>query len=289
MTIPPPALLLKGRGVCLDLRLPAIMGILNVTPDSFSDGGRFIDPDHAVRQGLTLLAEGAALLDIGGESTRPGAPAVSADEELSRVLPVIEKLRRDTDLPLSIDTTKSVVAREAVAAGANFINDISGLSFDSDMARVAAETGAGLVLMHTRGRPEVMQRDTGYHHLVGEVLTALQHSIGLALDAGVERQCIAVDPGIGFGKSAQGCLELIHHLAEFHQLGCPLLLGTSRKSFIGRVLRQDDPAQRLSGTLATVALGVQQGVQLFRVHDVRPAREAALVAWAVREQRLPEF
>lgn len=287
MTAPPVALRLKGRDSCLDLRLPVLMGILNVTPDSFSDGGRFIESENAVRHGLTLFAEGADLLDIGGESTRPGAPAISADEELSRVIPVIEALRRETDRPLSIDTTKAVVAREAVAAGVNFINDISGLTFDSDMARVAAESGAGLFLMHTRGRPEVMQQDTRYGQLVDEVLAALQESLATALAAGIELECLAVDPGIGFGKSPQGNLELLHHLEDLHQLGCPILLGTSRKSFIGKILQQDDPGRRLAGTLATIALGVQQRVQLFRVHDVRPAREAALVAWSIREQQFP--
>ena len=287
MTFSSPAPRLRGRDCELDLHLPALMGILNVTPDSFSDGGSYVDPATAVRHGLRLQAEGAALVDIGGESTRPGAPAISTDEELSRVIPVIAGLRRETDLPLSIDTTKAAVAREAVAAGVNFINDISGLTFDTEMARVAADSGAGLFLMHTRGRPAVMQRDTSYSRLRDEVYTALQQSIELALAAGIERERLAIDPGIGFGKSPEGNLELLHHLAELHQLGCPILLGTSRKSFIGKVLQQDDPGRRLAGTLATVALGVQQGVQLFRVHEVRPAREAALVAWAIREQQLP--
>jgi dihydropteroate synthase len=264
-----------------------MMGVLNVTPDSFSDGGRFLDPAAAVRQGLMLQAEGAALLDIGGESTRPGAPAISLDEELARVIPVIQALRRETDLPLSIDTTKAAVARQAVAAGANFINDISGLTFDSGMAGVAAETGAGLFLMHTRGRPAVMQLDTRYQRLRAEVFAGLQQCIKTALAAGVAQDHLAVDPGIGFGKSPQGNLELLHHLDEFHQLGCPILLGTSRKSFLGRILGLEDPGQRLAGTLATVVIGVQQRVQLFRVHEVRPAREAALVAWAVREKNLP--
>ncbi len=264
------------------------MGVLNVTPDSFSDGGCYADHDSAIAHGLKLFAEGADLLDIGGESTRPGAPAVSADEELARVIPVIEGLRRQTDRPLSIDTNKAEVARAAVAAGVNFINDISGLTFDAEMAACAAESGVGLFLMHTRGRPEVMQQDTCYLDLCAEVLTGLQQSIVCALAAGVERRKLAIDPGIGFGKSVAGNLEILHQLEDLHQLGCPVLLGTSRKSFIGRILQQDDPGQRLAGTLATVALGVKQGVQLFRVHDVQPAREAALVAWAIREQQLPE-
>ena len=263
------------------------MGVLNVTPDSFSDGGSYFDPEQALRQGLALQQEGADLLDIGGESTRPGASAVSLDEELSRVVPVIELLRKQTDLPISIDTRKAAVARGAMAAGANFINDISGLHFDPEMAAVAAETGAGLFLMHSRGCPAEMQRNTDYQDLLAEVVEGLRQSIELASAAGLALSRLAVDPGIGFGKSVEGCLELLHRLDQLHQLGCPVLLGTSRKSFIGKVLRQDDPGERLAGTLATVALAVAQGVQLFRVHDVKSAREAALVAWAIRQRQLP--
>ncbi len=264
------------------------MGVLNVTPDSFSDGGRYLDVDVAVRQGLALQQEGAAILDIGGESTKPGSLSVSTEEELARVIPVIEGLRRETNIPLSIDTSKAAVAEGAMAAGANFINDISGLTFDPEMSAVADGTGAGLFLMHTSGRPKVMQQHAKYQDLLAEVIVSLRQSIDLALTAGVERGRLAIDPGIGFGKSALGNLELLQHLKELHQLDCPVLLGTSRKSFIGKVLKQDDPQERLFGTLATIALGVSQGVQVFRVHDVRPAREAALVAWAIREQQLPD-
>lgn len=263
------------------------MGILNVTPDSFSDGGCFIDPEVAFQQGLTLERDGAALLDIGGESSRPGARPIAADEELARVVPVIRKLRNATDLPISIDTTKAAVAREAMAAGADFINDISGLNFDPAMAEVAAETAAGLFLMHSRGRPAVMQQETGYQDLLEEVCDSLQQSIDRAVAAGVKLENLAVDPGIGFGKSAEGNLELLHHLQELHRFGCPVLIGTSRKSFIGRVLKQENSLDRSAGTLATIALGVAQGVQLFRVHEVRPAFDAALVAWAVREKQFP--
>jgi len=265
------------------------MGILNITPDSFSDGGRYLDGEEAIQQGLAMQQEGAAILDIGGESTRPGSLPVSAEEELERVIPVIEGLRRQTDLPLSIDTRKSLVAQKAVAAGANFINDISSLNFDPKMAAVAAESGAGLFLMHSRGRPEVMQQDTEYQDLLAEVISSLCQSIDLALTAGVERYRLAVDPGIGFGKSVSGNLDLLHHLDELHQLDCPIMLGTSRKSFLGAILNQTNPQERLFGTLATIAAGVDQGVQIFRVHDVRPAREAALVAWAIRERKLPEI
>jgi dihydropteroate synthase len=263
------------------------MGVLNVTPDSFSDGGQYFETDEAVRQGLAMQEQGAAILDIGGESTKPGSLAVSAEDELQRILPVIKGLRRKTDLPLSVDTNKAIVAREAIAAGANFINDISGLTFDPEMASVASETGAGLFLMHTSGRPEVMQQYTDYEDLVTEVAGSLRKSVELALQAGVAADRIAIDPGIGFGKSVTGNLELLNHLDTLSLLGYPVLLGTSRKSFIGRILDQEVPQERLYGTLATIVLGVNQGAKLFRVHDVRPAREAALVAWAIREQKLP--
>jgi len=278
---------LSGRNCQLDLTQPCIMGVLNITPNSFSDGGQYLNAERAVQQGLVMQQEGAAILDIGGESTKPGSFSVSAEEELARVIPVIEGLRQETDLPLSIDTSKALVAQQAIAAGANFINDISGLNFDPEMSTVAAETGAGLFLMHTRGRPEVMQQQTEYQNLLAEVISGLQRSIGLALAAGVERCRLAVDPGIGFGKSILGNLDLLRHLDQLQQLDCPVLLGTSKKSFLGVILDQADPQERLFGTLATIASGVAQGVQIFRVHDVRPAREAALVAWAIREQQLP--
>ncbi len=283
------SLRLLGRDCHLDLTLPCIMGVLNVTPDSFSDGGQYVDPENAVRQGLAMEQDGAAILDIGGESTRPGSLPIAEAEELDRVIPVIEGIRQKTKIPISVDTSKANVARQALAAGANFINDISGLSFDSEMASVAQETGAGVFLMHTRGRPEVMQQRTEYPNLLEDVISTLQASIDLALNAGIDRDHLAVDPGIGFGKNVSGNLELLHHLDEFHQLGCPILLGTSRKSFIGDILNQDDPQDRLFGTLATIAAGVSQGVQLFRVHDVRPARESALVAWAIREKKVPRL
>ena len=276
---------LAGRDCRLDLRRPCVIGVLNLTPDSFSDGGRFASVDAAVRSGMVMLAEGAAILDLGGESTRPGAQPVALELELERVIPVVEALRRQTDAPLSIDTSKAEVARQSIAAGANFINDISGLNFDDEMAAVVAQSGAGLFLMHTRGRPADMQQDTVYQDLCGEVSANLRASLERARVAGVARECLAVDPGIGFGKSVAGNLQLLQRIAEFHQLGYPLLLGTSRKSFIGKVLGLKEPLERLPGTLATVAWAVSQGVQLHRVHDVRPAREAALMAWSIREQQ----
>ena len=263
------------------------MGVLNVTPDSFSDGGQYFNADSAVQQGLAMQREGAAILDIGGESTRPGSLPITAEEELARILPVIRGLRRETDLPLCVDTTKATVARKAIDAGVNFVNDISGLTFDPAMAAVTSETGVGLFLMHTSGRPEVMQQRTNYNDLLTEVADSLSQSIDLALQAGVAFDRIAIDPGIGFGKSVEGNLKLLHNLDKLHSFDCPVLLGTSKKSFIGKILGQDAPQERLFGTLATIVLGVSQGVQIFRVHDVRPAREAALVAWAIREQKLP--
>jgi dihydropteroate synthase len=272
---------LLGRNCALDLDRPRIMGVLNVTPDSFSDGGRYQGPEAALRRALEMVREGADLIDIGGESTRPGAPAVSAEEELERVVPVVELLQRELDLPLSIDTSKASVARGAIAAGAHFINDISGLTFDPEIASVAAASGAGLFLMHTPGRPEQMQRQTRYTDLLGEVMAFLARSLARAEAAGVASSKLAVDPGIGFGKDAAGNLLLLQRLRELQSLGRPVLLGTSRKSFIGKVLGQADPGERLFGTLATVALGVERGAQIFRVHDVRAAREAALLAWAI--------
>ncbi len=272
---------LLGRDCRLELDQPRIMGILNVTPDSFSDGGDHQHLDAAVMRARQMVAEGVDLIDIGGESTRPGAGAVSVQQELDRVLPVLESLQGAIGVPLSIDTNKSEVARAAMAQGAAFINDISGLTFDSEMARVVAETNAGLFVMHTRDRPERMQADTMYADLLSEVIESLRSSVQVALDAGVAPDRIAVDPGIGFGKDYAGNLLLLRRLADLGILDRPILLGTSRKSFLGRILGLEEPRQRLSGTLATVALGVAAGASLFRVHDVAPAREAALTAWAI--------
>jgi len=274
---------LSGRNCSLVMDRPYIVGILNVTPDSFSDGGRFLDFHRAIDQGLRMAAEGADLIDIGGESTRPGAPQVSEQEELDRVIPVVEKLSREIVLPLSIDTSKSAVAREAVSAGADFVNDVSGLTFDAKMAEVVAVSGAGLFIMHTRGRPEVMQQDTRYADLFAEVVASLNRSIQVAESAGVASGRIAIDPGIGFGKDVSGNLELLRRTADLVDLGRPVMLGTSRKSFIGRVLGKNDPAERLAGTLTTVALGYAGGARLFRVHDVAAACDAAWMARAICE------
>ncbi len=278
---------LEGRDFTLRIDRPRIMGVLNMTPDSFSDGGRFREPSAALRHALQMIGEGADIIDVGGESTRPGAEEVSTQEELARTVPIIELLRRETDTAISIDTTKSEVARAAILAGANFINDISGLCFDTAMAEVAAETRAGLFLMHTRGRPRDMQKETRYEDLVGEVSSALQNSIDTARGAGIPESRLAIDPGIGFGKSFEGNLELLRRLSELRALGRPILLGTSRKGFLGVISGESDPAARLPGTLATIALGVAQGASIFRVHDVSAARQAADTAYAVCHEMAP--
>ena len=272
---------LLGRTCRMTLDRPRIMGILNVTPDSFSDGGEIRSRDEAVARARQMTADGADLIDIGGESTRPGAAAVSLQEELDRVMPVLEALRHEIGIPVSIDTNKSEVAQAALGAGAEFINDISGLLFDARMAEVVARMEAGLFLMHTRGRPAQMQADTVYRDLIGEVIASLEESLGAALRAGVNAERVAIDPGIGFGKDAAGNLALLKRLAELGRLGRPILLGTSRKRFLGEITGQPEPRQRLAGTLATVALGVASGAGIFRVHDVGPARQAALTAWAI--------
>ncbi len=282
----PPAYL-RGRNCRLGLNRPLIMGILNLTPDSFSDGGCYNTLEAALSRTREMAKEGADLIDVGGESTRPGALPVSAQEELDRVIPVIEALQRETDLPLSVDTSKSIVAAEAVAAGAEFINDISGLRFDSKMAETAAKCGAGVFVMHTRGRPAGMQLDTGYDDLVQEILHSLQQSLQAAMAAGVLADRLAVDPGIGFGKDAAGNLEILRRLEEFRVLGRPILIGTSRKSFIGKILGLSTTEARLFGSNATVALGVARGANIFRVHDVRAARETALMSWAISHGESP--
>lgn len=273
--------LLRGRRNTLALDRPRIMGILNVTPDSFSDGGEYSGIDRALRRVEEMVADGADLIDVGGESTRPGAALVSVDEECNRVLPVIAAIRQRFSIPLSVDTNKAPVAAEALAAGADWVNDISALGFDRQMATTVAAADGGLFLMHTRGRPAEMQQNTGYTDIVSEVIAGLRRAVDVALLAGIPAERLAIDPGIGFAKDLSGNLELLRRLGELKVLGLPILLGTSRKSFIGRVLDLPIPSERLYGTLATVALGVAQGAMIHRVHDVRAARETALLSWAI--------
>jgi dihydropteroate synthase len=268
------------------LERPVVMGILNLTPDSFSDGGRFLHPDDAIRRAREMAAEGADLIDLGGESTRPGAAEVSADEEAARVVPVLRALREAVGLPLSIDTRRAAVAREALAAGAQVVNDVSGLA-DAGMADAVAPSGAGLVLMHMRGTPATMQGLTGYADVVEDVASELASSLARADAAGIARERVVLDPGIGFAKTAEHNLQLIASLRRLEaRLGRPVLLGASRKAFIGALLGGVPAAERDAGTVGACVAGLARGARLFRVHDVRGARQALDVAWAIL--RIPE-
>lgn len=260
---------------------PQIMGILNVTPDSFSDGGRFLDPAAALAQAQAMVADGAALLDIGGESTRPGAAEVPVADEIARTEPVIAALR-GAGVPLSIDTRKAAVAQTALAAGAGIVNDVSALTFDAGLAAVVAAAEVPLVLMHARGTPATMQNDPVYDDVLLDVYDWLEGRIAAAGAAGIPRSRIVVDPGIGFGKTAAHNLALIRGLALFHGLGCPLLLGASRKRFIGTISGEDRADRRVAGSLAVALAGAAQGAQLLRVHDVAETR-GALALWRAIE------
>jgi dihydropteroate synthase len=270
-----------GRRTC-------IMGIVNVTPDSFSDGGRFLDPRNAVAQGLRLAAEGADIIDIGGESTRPFSESVSADEEIRRVVPVIAELAQQIRIPISIDTSKAAVARRALEAGAAMLNDITALRSDDGLAAVAAEFGVPVILMHMRGEPRTMQVAPHYDDLVGEICSFLQEAADAAERRGVARERLITDPGIGFGKTAEHNLQLIRRLADFAGLGLPLLVGPSRKSFIRRLVKPegepDIPPDRPvveTGTQAAVAASVFNGAHIVRVHDVANTVATVKVADAI--------
>lgn len=263
-----------------------LMAILNVTPDSFSDGGQFASVQAALAQARRLAHHGADILDIGGQSTRPGAAEISLAEELNRVLPVIEAIRSDADerlrsLPISIDTTRFEVARAAIRAGADLINDISGGTFDSAMLSTVADLGVPIILMHIRGNPATMQQHTHYDDLIGDVLAFLRHQIETAIAVGVNPSLIAVDPGIGFAKSYGQNLEILRRLREFHSLGCPLLVGPSRKRFIGWILDQDDPQKRVWGTAAACCAAIAGGADLLRVHDGPEMHDVCRVADAI--------
>jgi dihydropteroate synthase len=258
-----------------------LMGVLNVTPDSFSDGGLFYDKGKAVSHGLKMVEEGADMIDIGGESTRPGSKPLELQEELRRVIPVIESLAKKLDVPISIDTYKSTVAQRAIEAGAQMVNDISGLKFDPNLAQVAAKEDTPLVLMHIRGIPETMQKDVHYDSLFSEILHNLRDSVQRAESAGLDPKQIIIDPGIGFGKSFEDNLLIIKNLFEFRILGKPILLGTSRKSFIGKILNTE-VGDRLEGTLSSIAIGVLNGAHIIRSHDVLQAKKAIAVADAIR-------
>jgi dihydropteroate synthase len=256
------------------------MGVLNVTPDSFYDGGVYFDPARAVGRGLELAAEGADIIDVGGESTRPGSEPIPADEELRRILPVVEALRKETKVLISVDTTKSEVAQTALAKGADIINDISAGRFDARVPAVAARSGAGLILMHMKGTPRTMQLSPHYEDVLAEVKAFLRERIEAAAAAGVERERIIIDPGIGFGKRLEDNLVLLRNIASLTELGRPILVGISRKSFIGNILNLD-ARERLEGTVAAAVLCVAGGASLLRVHDVRAVSRAITVAEAI--------
>ena len=261
-----------------------VMGILNVTPDSFSDGGRFLEPAAAIEHGRALLAEGADIVDVGGESTRPGAREVSAQEELARVRPVVGALAAESGnrgAVISVDTSKASVAAAALQAGASFVNDVTALRGDSEMAGVVAAGGAECCLMHMLGDPRTMQRDPRYQDVVSEVKSFLEERLAFAVGEGVREQQVLLDPGIGFGKTVAHNLQLLARLDELVSIGRPVVVGTSRKSFLARLTtRPSEPRERLAGTLATSVLAYERGASVLRVHDVAPAREALEVAAA---------
>lgn len=264
---------------------PLIMGILNVTPDSFSDGGQYVRSDAAIRQVGRMLAEGADIIDIGGESTRPGSDPISSEEQMRRVIPVILAIREQftNDRLISIDTTLSPVAKAALDAGANLINDVSAGQDDPNILALAAKRSVPIILMHRLGTSLTMQDNPHYDNVVSEILDFLQSRISAALAAGIHKENILIDPGIGFGKRRQDNLDLLANLDKFVELGFPVLLGTSRKRFMGAICNVAEPSELVTATTVTTALGVMAGVKLFRVHDVKENRQAADVAWAIKQ------
>ncbi|WP_071455736.1 dihydropteroate synthase [Gloeomargarita lithophora] len=255
------------------------MGIVNVTPDSFSDGGQYFDLDSAVHQGKKLVAEGADILDIGGQSTRPGAVIISLEEELRRVIPVVQALAPEITMPISVDTTRSLVAAQAITAGATWVNDVSGGTDDPELLHVVARSGATLVLMHRRGTSETMQNLTNYQDLMGEIWAFLAQQRDKAQQLGIEK--IILDPGVGFAKNTEQNLTLLRELAHFQNLNCPILVGPSRKSFIGQILNQPDPQNRVWGTAAACCAAIAQGADILRVHDVAEIKQVIQVADAL--------
>jgi dihydropteroate synthase len=263
-----------------------VMGVLNVTPDSFSDGGQYLDSEQAVGRAFEIERTGADILDIGGESTRPGSAGISAQEEMSRVVPVLEKLRGRLQIPISIDTSKSEVAEAAVDHGAEIINDVSALRADPRLAQIAARRKLPLVLMHMRGEPRTMQKKPFARDVIADVKKGLEQAVAVAGHAGVAKSQIVVDPGIGFGKSVQQNFELLARLPELAELGFPLLVGTSRKSFIGRALGPSHKGERLWGNAAAVAASILGGAHIVRVHDVAEMVQVAIIADAIANPRV---
>jgi len=280
----PVRLRLARRSLTLGRRT-LILGILNVTPDSFHDGGRWQDPGLAAERAFRMVEEGADIVDIGGESTRPGSHPIGAGEEIRRIIPIVERLSGRLRAPISVDTTKSEVAEAALGAGAELVNDISGLRFDPRLARACARSRAALIVSHLRGRPRTMHRNPRYRHLLPEVVAVLRRAVEAALGQGISRESIMVDPGIGFGKRPEHNLLLLRHLPVLRSIGCPVLIGASRKSFIGAITGEGADG-RLAGSLAAAALAVFQGASALRVHDVQETVRVARVAEAIRDARL---
>jgi dihydropteroate synthase len=255
-----------------------IMGVLNITPDSFSDGGEFDSPSAALAQAQRLVAAGADIIDIGGQSTRPGALEVTVAEELERVLSVVQLLRPAISVPISVDTTRAAVATAAIASGADIVNDISGATFDSQMLSTVAKLGVPIVLMHMRGTPQTMQQLTDYENLIGEIYQFLESRVHAAIASGIDPARIIIDPGIGFAKKYQQSIEILRRLSEFRSLDCPILIGASRKSFIGHILEQPDPKARVWGTAAACCGAIARGADIVRVHDVKEMYDVCRVA-----------
>ncbi|MEQ8753650.1 MAG: dihydropteroate synthase [Coleofasciculus sp. G1-WW12-02] len=273
-------LTIRDRSFCWGERT-YLMGVLNVTPDSFSDGGEFNTPEAALTQAQRLVDAGVDILDIGGQSTRPGSEEVSEAAELQRVLPVIKAVRSSLSVPISVDTTRASVAKEAVAVGADMVNDISGGTFDPDMFPVVAQLRVPIILMHIRGTPQTMQKLTDYHNLIDEIYQFLEGQIRAAINAGIVRSRLIIDPGIGFAKTAEQNVQLLQQLSAFRYLGVPILVGVSRKSFIGRILNQPDPKQRVWGTAAACCAAIASGSDILRVHDVSEMHDVCRVADAI--------
>ncbi|MBD2570753.1 dihydropteroate synthase [Anabaena lutea] len=258
-----------------------LMGILNVTPDSFSDGGKFNTVSAALNQAQAMVAAGADIIDIGGQSTRPGAEQITLTEELDRVLSVLQVIRPEIAIPISVDTTRANVAKAAVLSGADIVNDISGGTFDSEMLSTVANLDVPIMLMHIRGTPQTMQQQTDYQDLIGDIYSFLSQQINAAIAAGIKHDNIIIDPGIGFAKNYEQNLEIFRRLQTLKALNCPILVGASRKSFIGKILNQPDPQARVWGTAAACSAAIFYGADILRVHDVSEMREVALVADAI--------
>jgi dihydropteroate synthase len=273
------SLLVNGKDHLLGQRT-WIMGILNVTPDSFSDGGLYFEKEKAISRGLELAAEGADIIDVGGESTRPGSEPIPVQEELRRVIPVISSLRKKTDTLISVDTIKSEVAEAAIEAGADIINDISSFCFDSGMASLAAQKEAPVILMHMKGTPKTMQINPSYKDLLSEIKSFLKEKLEIARVSGIKKEKIIIDPGIGFGKNPNDNLTLLNNLPFLEELERPILVGVSRKSYIGNILNSP-PQERIEGTIASAIISIIRGAHILRVHDVSTVKRAVLVAEAI--------